>query len=97
MKKRSISEKFPETDVIKSKKKCPMCAARFPEVILLDLYIHFWQQPPLIGNKLAKLGRCVSSGNVWDKAFIQIFKQNSETFVIGFMEVIVRVMDIILW
>ena len=46
MKKRSISEKFLETDVIKSKKKCPMCAASFPEVILLDLYIHFWQQPP---------------------------------------------------
>ena len=33
----------------------------------------------------------------WDKAFIQIKKKDSETFVIGFMEVIVQVMNIILW
>ena len=30
---------------------------------MLDLYIHFWQQPPLIGkNRLARLARCRSFG-----------------------------------
>ena len=49
--------------MIKSEKKCrgPQPASR--RWFLLDLYIHFWQQPPLIGNKLARW-KCL--GNIWE-------------------------------